>query len=74
MAYAFRLAAGRTPDARELGALRKSLEEMRTAYKGNEAGAKALLAIGASPSDPAIPVIELAAFTAVVNVILNMTK
>jgi hypothetical protein len=74
LSFAFRIAAGRAPDARELGVLRKSLGEMLLSYRSDEAGARALIAIGASASDPAIPVSELAAYTAVVSVILNMDE
>jgi hypothetical protein len=74
LSFAFRIAAGRAPDARELGVLRKSLGEMLLSYRSDEAGARALIAIGASASDPAIPASELAAYTAVVNVILNMDE
>jgi hypothetical protein len=74
LTWAFRLAAGRAPNAQELTALRKSLTEMQAGYKSDETGARALLAIGASQSDATIPVTELAAYTAVMNVILNLDE
>jgi hypothetical protein len=74
LTWAFRLAAGRAPNAQELSALRKSLTEMQAGYKSDEIGARALLAIGASQPDATIPVTELAAYTAVMNVILNLDE
>ncbi|MCU1326427.1 MAG: hypothetical protein JWN34_1797 [Bryobacterales bacterium] len=74
LGYAFQLATGRTPDPRELRALQVSLEEMRAAFRKDEAGAKALIAVGAAPADASIPAVELAAWTAVTNIILNMDE
>ncbi len=74
LSYAFRLATGRTADGRELQILRKSLDQMLTAYKADEPGARAFISVGASAADPAIPVSELAAYTAVANIILNMDE
>jgi hypothetical protein len=74
LAFAFRLASGRAPNEREAGVLRASLENMQAAYKADEAGARALIAVGASKSDASIPPAELAAWTAVANIILNMDE
>jgi hypothetical protein len=72
--FAFRLATGRAPDDREMLILRKTLDQMLTAYQTDTTGAKALLGVGASPPDPSIPAGELAAYTAVANMILNMDE
>ena len=72
--FAFRLATGRAPDDREMGILEKSLDQMLAAYAADEKGARALVAIGESISDASIPIPELAAYTAVVNIILNMDE
>jgi hypothetical protein len=72
--FAFRLATGRTPDNQETRILRKALDEMLAAYRTDTTGAKALLGVGASPPDPSIPAVELAAYTAVANMILNMDE
>jgi Protein of unknown function (DUF1553)/Protein of unknown function (DUF1549)/Concanavalin A-like lectin/glucanases superfamily len=74
LAFAFRLATGRAPDERESGILKKSLDQMLAAYRADDSGARALLAVGASASDKSIPVGELAAYTAVMNIILNMDE
>jgi hypothetical protein len=72
--FAFRLATGRAPDDEEKVILRRKLDEMLTAYQADPAGARLLVAVGASPSDPSIPIGELAAYTAVANMILNLDE
>ncbi len=74
LAYAFRLATGRRPDTGELTILQSTFTRMLAAYKKDEAGAHSLLTVGASGSDSSIPATELAAYTAVANVILNMDE
>ena len=74
LTFAFRLATGHAPDAADLGILKHTLDRMRTAYDADEKSARALLAVGASPQNPAIPVSELAAYTAVANMILNLDE
>lgn len=64
---AFRLCLSRVPDARELKALRDLLHESRAWYAQHAAEAKAL----APATDKALPVSELAAWTATVRMILN---
>jgi hypothetical protein len=72
--YAFRLATGRIPDERETQILREKFSEMLAAYQKDEASARQLVTVGASPRDPAFPVSELAAYTAVANMILNLDE
>ena len=74
LAFAFRLAAGRAPDADELRILRKTLDEMLAAYRGDEKGAEAYVAVGSASRDTSISAPELAAYTAVANMILNLDE
>ena len=74
LTYAFRLAAGRTPDEAELRVLTESLEKMRVAYRADAKAAGELVAVGASARNLAIDVSELAAYTAVANMILNLDE
>ncbi|MDQ1474511.1 MAG: hypothetical protein QOJ99_5991, partial [Bryobacterales bacterium] len=74
LVFAFRLATGRAPEEHELRVLRTSLDQMLTAYRADEAGARTLIAVGASRSDSSIAAAELAAYTAVANIILNMDE
>ena len=72
--FAFRLAIGRAPDDHDLKILTKTLDRMRTAYEADEKAARELISVGASPRDPAIVASELAAYTAVTNMILNLDE
>jgi hypothetical protein len=74
LTWAFRLAAGRAPDEYEMGVLRKTLQQMLALYREDEKGAETFVSVGASPRDTSIPVVELAAYTAVANMILNMDE
>ncbi len=74
LALAFRLATGRGPDDEEKRILRKKLDEMLGHYRADEAGAQTLVAVGESPRDASIPAGELAAYTAVANMILNLDE
>jgi hypothetical protein len=70
----FRLSTGRAPLPAEKQVLQTTFDRMLAAYREDEAAAKALLAVGASPCDASIPVSELAAYTAVANMVLNMDE
>jgi len=72
--FAFRLATGRLPNERELHILENSLAKMSAAYQRDAAGARSLISVGASKSAAAVPPAELAAWTAVANIILNMDE
>jgi hypothetical protein len=74
LAFAFRLATGREPDDQERQILQKALDEQLAAYRIDVQRARALLGVGAAPYDPAIPPAELAAYTAVANMILNLDE
>jgi hypothetical protein len=54
--------------------LQKSLDRMLSAYQADEMGARSLVAVGASTSDASIAASELAAYTAVASIILNMDE
>jgi hypothetical protein len=62
------------PDAYEIGVLRKTLRQMLASYKDDVKGAEAFVSVGSSPRNTSIPVTELAAYTAVANMILNMDE
>jgi hypothetical protein len=74
LAFAFRLATGREPDGPELGTLRDLLAKMRQEYSEDADRARQLLAVGASPAAADIAAPELAAYTSVANVILNLDE
>jgi len=72
IAWAWRRALQRRPDAKELGTLRKVLAERRTAYRADPAAAKELLKVGLTPPPAQADPAELAAWTHVTRVILNL--
>jgi hypothetical protein len=74
LAFAFRLATGRKPDSVEIGTLSSIFNKMLAAYQHNESGAHSLLSVGASAGDDSIPAGELAAYTGVMNIILNLDE
>ena len=52
LAWAFRIAAGRAPDAFEMGVLRKTLDQMLASYGEDRKGAEAFVSVGASQREP----------------------
>jgi len=74
LTLAFRLATGHSPNERELNILRDALGKMLAAFQKDDAGARRLIQVGAAKSDSSIPAAELAAWTAVANIILNMDE
>jgi hypothetical protein len=72
--YAFRLATGRTPDAQEGAVLLEQAQEALADYHQHSDQAAKLVAVGASKSDPRLDQKELAAWTTVASVILNLDE
>lgn len=72
--YAFRLATGRAPEAMETETLVATYTRMLAAYSEEVGAARELLAVGAAPVDAKVPVAELAAYSAVTNMILNLDE
>jgi hypothetical protein len=72
--FAYRLAAGRWPDDQDLAILRRTLDRASEAYQADPKAAAELLAIGEAPRDSALNALEVAAYTAVTNVVLNLDE
>jgi hypothetical protein len=72
--YGFRLATGREPATREIAVLRDTLNAELTDYKRHEDRAAELIANGESPADPKLNRSELAAWTTVASMILNLDE
>jgi hypothetical protein len=72
--FAFRLATGRTPDSQERAVLLQQAQEALAEYRQHGDEARELLAVGASKSDPRLDPKELAAWTTVAGVILNLDE
>jgi hypothetical protein len=74
LTLAFRLATSRSPHAGEqqilLGLFRDSLAR----FQRDDAAAEKLLAVGESPRDPQLDVAELAAWTTIASIVLNLDE
>jgi hypothetical protein len=73
-AFALRALIGRPPDAVEAAILQRVFEEQRTLFAGHPDDAARLLDVGESKADGALPRVELAAMTIVVNAIMNFDE
>jgi hypothetical protein len=74
IAYAFRLATARRPTGKETGVLRTLLQRQRLVFERNPASAVRLLSVGESPRERRLEASELAAWTTVTSVILNLDE
>ncbi len=71
---AFQMATGREPDSRESRALSQALDEMLASYDAHPLEAEALLSVGESNVSINHSPKELAAYTAVMSLILNLDE
>lgn len=72
--FAFKLATARTPDLKERAVLLNSLSKFRATYRQNHEGATKLLSVGESKADRTLPRGELAAWTTLASMILNLDE
>ena len=72
LSLAFRTAVSREPSAMEVAALTRFADQQLSRYSTDETAAKALVAVGEHPQPDGISVAELAAWTSVARVILNL--
>jgi len=70
--YAYLLS--RPPTDEELGIVRQRLELLEAEFNGDPAAAQQLLAIGESKPDDSIPAVQLAAYTALCNALMNLDE
>jgi hypothetical protein len=73
-AYGFKLCVARTPDARELDVLVRLYEENREKYRQDPAAAQAMAKNGAKELPKDVDAAELAAWTVIANVLLNLDE
>jgi len=74
IAFMFKLATSRAPDARESAELLAAYQDHLANYTKNVEAAKKLIAVGESKPDPRLNPSELAAWTMVGNLILNLDE
>ena len=72
--YAFLLTTSRRPDAAELQALEESLLGFVKHYESRPRDAEKLIAVGESSPDTSLSVVELAAWTLLCNLLLNLDE
>ncbi len=72
--FAFRLATSRSPESEEVMILADLLQSERAAFTKDTATAESLLKVGESQLDPDLDITELAAYTVVASMILNLTE
>jgi hypothetical protein len=72
--YGFRLATAREAQAKEAAVLRDTLTAELADYKHHAARAEALLKNGEAPADPKLDATQLAAWTVVASMILNLDE
>jgi hypothetical protein len=74
LAFAFRLATARKPNAQEVAVLTQVLQRQLERYRQDEKAARKLLAVGESAADATLPPVELAGYTMIASVILNLDE
>jgi hypothetical protein len=72
--FAFKLATARTPDSQERVVLLGSLREFRSSYQQDQAYASKLLSVGDVKADSRLDPRELAAWTTLAGMILNLDE
>jgi hypothetical protein len=72
--HGFELCTSRLPTAREFALLQKALSENSKRYKADPEAAAKLLAVGVSPRDTKIDTSELAAYTELARLMLNLSE
>ena len=74
LALAWRLATARPPGDREVAILKRTLDKQLATFQQNPKAADALLRVGESPRDETLSTAELAAYSIVASVILNLDE
>jgi hypothetical protein len=74
LAHLFRLATGRRADAVELSELSAAYQDHLGVYTKGPAAAKKLISVGETQPDEAMNPSELAAWTMVANLVLNLDE
>ncbi|MEC8895443.1 MAG: DUF1549 and DUF1553 domain-containing protein, partial [Planctomycetota bacterium] len=72
--FAFRSILGRQPETAELTALARVYREYLVEFKAAQGSAAKLLSVGESPRDQKLDVNELAAWTMVTHLVLNLSE
>jgi hypothetical protein len=74
LVYLFRRATLRRPDAKELAELSAVYRDLLAKYSADAEAARKLIAVGESKADPSLAPNELAAWTMLANLVLNLDE
>jgi hypothetical protein len=74
IAYGFELCTARQPTEREAVLLRKALDDRLGQYRSDEEAAAKLLSVGQAPKDTNIEPAELAAYTTIARILMNLSE
>lgn len=74
LAYGFRLVTARHPEPAELAVLSRVLERAVERFTADKPAAEKLLAIGETPRNAQLGAVELAAYTILANLLLNLDE
>ena len=74
LSFGFRLCTARSPRVEELTVLQRIYSTQLAKYRTDPVAAESLVSNGGSPRSPSLPVAELAAWTTVGNVLLNLDE
>ncbi len=72
--YGFRLVTGRKPSEKELAVLMRGYDYYRTRFEADPAAALKLVSEGDAPRDPSLDVPQLAAYTNIASLMLNLDE
>ena len=74
LAYIFEMATARLPKPKEETLLLETFQIHHQEFEANPEAAKELIAVGESPPDETLDVVEVAAWTMIANLILNLDE
>src|SRR5262249_31229691 len=74
IAFAFRMCTGRTPRAEEVAVLRRVYEKQRERFAHDPEAAKKLISVGESARPEGVDPAELATWTTIGNILLNLDE
>jgi hypothetical protein len=74
IAYGFQIVLGRLPDQTEVAALRSAADKFIRFYEANRTDAESLVKQGKSKANPTLSPPQLAAYTSVASILLNLDE
>ncbi len=74
IAFAFRLVTSRTPSSEEASVLKSVFKAERAKFRADPSKADKLLGVGESPRDASLDQVEVAAWSAVASLVLNLDE